>query len=62
MRELEALETYYSGLIVAMGTLGILTCLVIIYIGYQIIDELARMNYRFQEMDKRNKRIDEKTQ
>lgn len=62
MKEIEALETYYSGIVVAMGVLGILTCLVIIYIGYQIIDELARMNYRFQEMDKRNKQIDEKTQ
>jgi len=62
MKELAVLETYYSGLIIAIGALGILTCLVIIYIGYQIIDELARMNYRFQEMDKRNKGIDEKTQ
>jgi hypothetical protein len=60
MGKYEFFDSYYYGIIGTIIIIGLILILMIVWFGYNVLDELGRQNYMLQENFKKKEKNEEK--
>jgi hypothetical protein len=60
MGKYEFFDSYYYGIIGTIIIIGLILILMIVWFGYNVLDELRRQNYMLQENFKKKEKNEEK--